>query len=323
MPLHEGHIYLLHFARMACHRLTIMVCSTEDDPIPGPVRYKWVKEMFPACNVVHQYTPIQQEPKDENDGEFWAAWLKTICNLTDYDSFDVLFGSEDYCWRLAQELSCEYIPVNRVRSMVSISATDIRTDPMKNWDYIPVVVRPYFARRIRVVGPMSAGKSTLTKLLSYAFKTAYVEEYARSYFEDLIRMNMRGPKQIEYEDLTNIARGQMISEDSTAYKANRLLFCDTDLLTTFLYSRILYGNCEKWIEKEVRTRKYHHTFVLDPRGVPFVQDGERINTNEQERVDFFNSLCSWLEMLDHPFTILNGDYEDRRHHASVICKEGL
>lgn len=48
MPLHLGHVLLLRFAEASCHRLTIVVCSLENEPIPGHVRFQWVKKNVPG-----------------------------------------------------------------------------------------------------------------------------------------------------------------------------------------------------------------------------------------------------------------------------------
>ena len=53
MPPTNGHLHFLEFARQSCRKLTIIVCSLDDEPIPGETRYKWMKALFPDCNVVH------------------------------------------------------------------------------------------------------------------------------------------------------------------------------------------------------------------------------------------------------------------------------
>ena len=43
MPPTNGHLHFLEFARKSCRKLTIIVCSLDDEPIPGEIRYKWMK----------------------------------------------------------------------------------------------------------------------------------------------------------------------------------------------------------------------------------------------------------------------------------------
>ena len=56
MPPHKGHVFLCEFARQYCEHLTILVASLPDEPIPGRLRYEWMKRMFDdggqTCSVV-------------------------------------------------------------------------------------------------------------------------------------------------------------------------------------------------------------------------------------------------------------------------------
>ncbi len=60
-----------------------------------------------------------------------------------------------------------------------------------------------------------------------------------------------------------IARGQMASEDALVRNANRILFCDTDLLTTCIWSHWLFQQCNTWIEDEAKKRSYDLYLVTD------------------------------------------------------------
>ena len=76
MPPHRGHRLLCRFAEQFCDNLTILVCSLENDPIPGDVRYGWMREMFPASDVIHLSEDMPQEPGDHPD--FWQIWREAI-----------------------------------------------------------------------------------------------------------------------------------------------------------------------------------------------------------------------------------------------------
>ena len=64
--------------------------------------------------------------------------------------------------------------------MVPVAARYILANPMQHWSDLLPTVRPYFVRRVVVVGPESSGKSTLTKWLAAQFPTAFVAEYGRN-----------------------------------------------------------------------------------------------------------------------------------------------
>lgn len=309
MPLHDGHAHLLYFAQNACHKLTILVCSLETDPIPGEIRYGWMKEMFPLANVVHHYADIPQEPSEHP--LFWTIWKQSIARHCPGEEFDAVFGSEDYGWRLAAQMNTEYIPVNRIRNQVPISGTAMRTDPMKNWQYLPTVVKPYFVRRIALLGPESVGKTSLSEALGEIYKTPYVDEYGRRYLEEKIRFAAYRADEFRPEDIPNIARGQIVSEDSLAHRANKILICDTDVLTTSMWSNFFFKSCPQWIEEEARRRKYAITILLAPDGITHHQDGTRIMVTESIRNNFFEDMQAKLGICKRPFVIVSGNWQER------------
>ena len=168
--------------------------------------------MAPNARVIH----VNDENPEETHPQFWQIWEATLrASLPSIPNY--VFASEDYGWKLAELLGMQYIPVNHPRTLVPISATLIRSDPMQYWQYIPPVVRPHFVKRVCIHGPESTGKSTLTIDLARHFSTVFVEEYARGLldFKD---------GRCDYEDIEKIARGHRASEQALARQANRVLF---------------------------------------------------------------------------------------------------
>ena len=90
--------------------------------------------------------------------------------------------------------------------------------------------------KIVLFGPESTGKTSLAVELAKHYKTLFVQEFAREFLQK--KMDEEN-KVCEIDDLIPIAIGQMNSENILSKKANRILFCDTDLLTTATYSRLL------------------------------------------------------------------------------------
>ena len=52
IPPHLGHVYLIDFARNYVDELVIVVETQQTQPIPGELRYNWVRQMFPDANVL-------------------------------------------------------------------------------------------------------------------------------------------------------------------------------------------------------------------------------------------------------------------------------
>ena len=308
LPLHEGHVYLMNFAQQSCHRLTILVCTLPNEPIPGEVRFQWVKKMFPDANVVHHNVVIPQYSNEHPD--FWNIWKRSIEKFCPGEEFDALFGSEDYGWKMADVMGIEYIPVDRDRALVPISGTEIRKNPLKHWQYLPVEVRPYFVKRVAIVGPESTGKSTLTKALAKHFETSYAHEYARSLLDDYAKHTEYEDGEVRLEDISTIARGQIATEDALARRARKVLFCDTELTTTTFWSDFYFKTCPAWVKQEAARRTYDLYLLLDV-DVPWKKDPLRPMSDLKKRRQF---LAWWEEKLtlEHrPFVKIAGSWDQR------------
>lgn len=306
MPPHRGHQLLVDFGKNYCERLTVLLCTRACEPIPGALRYGWMRELFPGVDLVHTTEDLPQEPKDHPD--FWSIWRR-VCQEAAPGPIDVVFASEDYGLRLARELGARFVPVDPARQLAPCSGTRVREDPMGAWDYIPEPVRPYYVRRICLFGPESTGKSTLAAELAAHYGTVYVGEHARPLLHHAAGVCTR-------EDIPRIALGQRAAEDAMARHARRLLFCDTDALTTRVWSEFLFGDCPEELKEEARQRRYDLTFLCDI-DVPWVDDGERYLADQ--RREFFQRCEAALIAHQRPYVVLRGDWEARRRqaHAAV------
>jgi NadR type nicotinamide-nucleotide adenylyltransferase len=189
---------------------------------------------------------------------------------------------------------------------------------MKYWHYLADCARPHFVRRVCIVGPESTGKSTLARRLAEHFDTVYVPEYARG----LIDLQ---DGRCERDDFHRIARGQLAAEDALAEQANRVLICDTDLMTTTLWAEIFYGHCPEWIRRKARERVYDLYLVTDT-GVPYVKDPQR---NHPERREWFRDRCL-AELMERglDWRLMGGDWENRftmacRAVAELLARTGV
>lgn len=309
MPPHLGHKYLVDFAARYVDELTVIVGTLRSEPIPGEKRYSWMREMFPNARVVHLTDENPQYP-EEHPG-FWRIWHDSIRKFIP-NGPDYVFASESYGWKLAEILGARFVPVDIARGLVQVSGTAVRNDPIGNWDYLPACVRPYFLKRVCVFGPESTGKSSLAAKLADHFGTKLVSEYARAHLE-------AAGGRCSLGDMEPIARGQAASEDALALQARRVLICDTDLLTTRIWSEALYGECSQWI-CEASEERHYDLYLLTDIDVPWVADSVRYLP--EKRAEFLERCERALIEQGRSYLKISGGWE-RRFETARAAVESL
>ena len=305
MPPHEGHLHLIEFAKNYAEDLTVVVCTLKSEPIPGNLRYTWMREIFPGLRIMQLTDEIPQDPTEHPN--FWKIWHDSLLRVLPQKP-DYVFASESYGWKLAETLGAEFVPCPLERIT---SGTAIRNNPYQNWRFLPNCVRPYFLRRICIIGPESTGKTTLEKDLAKQFDTLMVPEYARTLLE------AQGGK-ITAADIPKIARGQIASEEALARYANKLLICDTDLLTTFIWSEVLFGDCPSWIRQEVEKKTYD-LYLLTDLDVPWVPDPVRYLPHDRD--SFLDRCIQELKSRRRKYIQLSGSKENRLGMAREAVEE--
>lgn len=313
MPPHRGHQYLIDFARDRVEDLTVLVCSLAREPIPGRLRYEWMKEIYPDVRVIHVTDENPSEPHEHP--RFWEIWTETVRRRLPTGP-DVVFTSETYGDEMARRLGARHIAVDPERQQVPISATAIRERPGAHWAFLPECVRPYFVKRVAIVGPESTGKSTLAGQLAAHYRTVRVPEFARNYLD---AKNAGQPlADITRADILEIARGQVASEERLARQANRLLICDTELLTTRLWSEHFLGACDDWVCRAARERHYDLYLLLDT-DVAWVADPQR--DAPQLREQFMNRLRDELQSAGRQFVLISGAFDERLRRAIAAIEK--
>jgi HTH-type transcriptional regulator, transcriptional repressor of NAD biosynthesis genes len=300
LPPHLGHQYLADFARNYVDELIVVVGTRPEDPIPGQLRIEWMKEMVPQAKHIHV---IDQNPV-ETHPHYWDIWENTLRNALPYIP-DYLFASENYGWKLADIMKMKYIPVNHARSLVPISGTMIRNHPLKYWQYLPPVVRPYYLKKVCIFGAESTGKTMLTIKLARYFSTVYCEEYARGLIELL------GNK-VLYRDVEKFARGQKASEAALSRQANRILFCDTDIITNSIWSDALFQKTPEFVKQETDKHKYDLYLVPDI-DTPWVDDNQRFFPTKRKW--FLNKCLHELNIRNINYKMVSGSWDDRFNQA--------
>ena len=160
-------------------------------------------------------------------------------------------------------------------------------------------------KKVVVIGPECTGKSELSEFLANHFNTVWVEEYARTYISTLDRPYVP-------EDLPAIAQAQVALEDTLAPRANKVLFCDTDLYVIKVWSSFKYGFVHSSILETIATRKYD-LYLLSYVDVPWAYDPQREHPHQRE--ELFDIYHREMQNQHVPFTVIKGSREQRRNLA--------
>lgn len=162
-------------------------------------------------------------------------------------------------------------------------------------------------KRILILGPESTGKSTLASDLAVYYDEPWVPEFARGYLEILGRP-------YGFADLLKIAKGQMALEDEKVEKAQKFLFCDTDLRVIQVWSEHKFGKVHDWVVDELGRRAYDLILLTDI-DLPWEPDPLREHPDPEMRMYFFKKYQQLAEESGFPFLIVSGDQQNRLNAA--------
>lgn len=317
MPLTIGHIGLIEWSLQFCDELIVAVCTLNssckkdgtlylEEPIDGQLRYEWVKEYFRNNEKIKVEWITEDLPnKSESDREVSKLWAKYL--KVKYPEIDIMFASEQYAEYVAEYMNIEYKIYDIPRENIPISATMIRENPFKYWDFIPNNVKPYFVKKVCIYGSDSVGKSSLTLKLGNHYKTAIVPEMARN----LINYGKLDIDNLNINHLEQFAKIQSETVKSMTYFADKLLFCDSDNLTTQIYSEVY---CNEVTDKIKMYDNIHYDlYIFLDIDTIYRTEGQRNLGNR--RVEMFNRFKQKLEEKNVPYVFINGSWEERLNKA--------
>ncbi|HLP25494.1 MAG TPA: ATP-binding protein, partial [Acidobacteriota bacterium] len=176
----------------------------------------------------------------------------------------------------------------------------------------------------------STGKTELAAKIGAHFGAPVVAEYAREYCD--AQGGVLG-----LEDMVPIAREQWRREDAavqtvgaqicvsrkTNAAARPLVICDTDALTTMLWSDLLYGTTPDEVRRgaEKRCRSYALYLLLDI-DVPFAPDPQRCFPDPEDREKCRRIWHGALERRHLPYVWIRGGWPERER-AAIAAVEDL
>ena len=312
-PLHLGHVRCMISAANQCDRLIVVISNgVNRGEIDIRQRYRWVYETvkhFPHVSIF--VLDDDAASKEAYTEETWHTDAQKVKDFAGEPITAVFFGDDyqpDSMWTKCYP---EAEPVILPRD--GISSTAIRKAPLAGWDMMPDYVRPYYVKKVLLIGTESTGKSTLAISLARHYNTCFLEEVGRE-----ISARSGTDRWMLPEDFTDILLQHKVKQQEMISRANRVFFEDTNCLTTLFYIDFLEGE-EKEKNRNLAEaisalNEYDLVLLLGP-DVDFVQDGDRspeIAADRRKYTDLLGNMCK-----EHGLRVteLNGDYEQRYRKA--------
>ena len=308
-PLHLGHVDCIIQAANMCRELYIVLSvGNNRDEINYRVRYRWLYQLTKHIGNVKIITLFDDAAtKADYTEEYWDSDAKKVKEQIG-KPIDIVFCGDDYdensFWNMCYpESEIYFFPRN------DISSTEIRKNPYKRWDWIPNVAKPYFVKKVLLMGGESTGKSTLTINLANRFNTNYIDEAGREISErsgtDMLMLS---------EDFTEILLQHKLNEINAINSSNKVLFIDTDTLVTQFYMSFLNDpeiDRNKALSDAIdAVNEYDLILFLEP-DVAFVQDGDRSEVIRDDRETYSNKIKDLITSHGKNFIVINGTYQER------------
>lgn len=165
--------------------------------------------------------------------------------------------------------------------------------------------------RIAITGPESTGKSALSRQLAEHYQTSWVAEFARDYLNKLDRPYV-------YDDLLEIAKGQLQNEEEAEMNAGKFLFCDTDLTVLKVWSEYKYGQCDPWILDKFKHHRYDLYLLCD---IDLEWQADPLREHPEKRNEIFHIYLDELEKNHFPYAIISGQGSERLKMAIKTIEE--
>jgi len=155
--------------------------------------------------------------------------------------------------------------------------------------------------KIAITGPESTGKTVLAKQLADQYETIWVPEFSRKY--------LKKTKGVYREkDLYTILMGQIKAEIKMSSKANKFLFCDTDPLVIWIWSKVKFRQVDEQIEKTLHEHPYDFYLLTSP---DLVWKKDELRESEGQLNELFEMYLNKLNELGRSYAVVSGKGPDR------------
>lgn len=336
LPLHNGHVRCIVEASTMVDKLYVILNYDEENekryfeglnmkPISYKERYKWLYQLtkdMPNVKVI-SLPEIWDVNKYKSRTYSWhknASMIKQKVFQDCEQYIDMVFFGGDYKESFWQELYPNAAMHKFNRCEEDISATKIRHEgAFKHWNSIPNVVKPYFVKKICIVGTESTGKTTLVNNLANYYNTNQVKEYGRDVCEEA-----GGAENIQVKDYKKILCGQIILEEEAIKNSNKVLFVDSEQMVTSYYLNLYNREDNDWelehtkrLSRSLSMLQEYDLILNMAPNVPWVDDGTRLHGDKNIRFENDKTLRELYNLYDIDYITISASEYDIRFKQAV------
>ena len=320
-PLHISHVRCMIKAANQCEQLVIIISNgVNRNEIDVRVRYRWIYTLtrhLPDVRIM-----ILEDEADSKAAYCEQQWHIDAEKVKKFvgTPIDAVFCGSDYdensFWKKCYpESELVILPRDEV------SSTQIRENIYRHWEWLPKVVRPYFVKKVLLIGGESTGKSTLSQNLAMHYNTNFMEEAGRDISERSGTDLMMLPS-----DFTDILLTHKQREIELLQSSDRVLFEDTDCLITKFFIGFLEGKDKErnsaLADAIAEINNYDLIIFCEP-DVKFVQDGDRSEIIAADREKYSSQIKEIYRSHGFEFVSVYGNYEERYKKAVALVDELL
>lgn len=303
--LHFGHQFVIDTALKEMDRLIILIYDAPSSTtIPLDIRARWIEEIYTNYSV----EVIKGLKGPEETGyteEIIRIQNEYILKMVGDRGITHFYSSEPYGKHVSEALHCVNKIVDIDRKTFPIAASTIQKNPYKYRKYIHPLVYPDLITNIVFVGAPSTGKTTIAQKLSLDYKTEWMPEFGREYWE-MHQINRR----LESWQLTEIAEGHLSIEQEKLLEANKYLFTDTNAITTYMFAMDYHGFADERLTElaKLAEQRYDLVFLCDD-DIPYDDTWDR--SGDVNHHIFQQKIISDLVQRKIRFITLTGSLDER------------
>lgn len=309
-PLHIGHVNLIQKATTVCDKVIVVVShhakrdvalynnSNMKKELTGKDKLAVVQKTFQnqqdlIIPVLVDETEVPEYPNG------WGEWAKEVRKamgshirlnkeLPDFSFEDATFIINENADRAnyTKYFGSDTLTFDVDRNEFNISATMVRSDPFKYWDFIPRASREYLAPKIAICGGESSGKTIMTDRMANLYATTSVYEKGRTFKDDELGGDESA---LQYKHYGDIGYGHYQDLKFASTNANKVVFSDTEFVTTQAFSIAYEGKRHPAVQELINTVRMDLTILLS-NDTLWVDDGMRVLGSESQRTKFQNLL---------------------------------